>query len=295
MKGAVLLRLLKQTFVAWLDDRASHMAAALAFYAFFSIAPLLIIIVAIAGLFMGQEEVRMQISGQIQGLVGTAGAQTVMLAIQNMSKPSSNIIAAAVGLLTLLFGATAVFNELHDALNTIWKVKSKEDINVLDLVKERFLSFLIVLLLGFLLLMSLVISTALAGLGHLLADAVYGSKFLLQSLDFILSFSVTTLLFAMIYKILPDVTVKWGDVWIGAAVTALLFTLGKILIGLYLGRSSVGSAYGAAGSLVVILIWIYYSAQILFFGAELTYIYANKRGSHPVAKPGAAPIDAPSQ
>lgn len=293
MKGAALVHLLKQSLMAWLDDRASHMAAALAFYAFFSIAPLLIIIVAIAGLFMGQEEVRLQIAEQIQGLVGTAGAQTVMLAIQNMSKPSSNIIAAVIGLLTLLFGATAVFNELHDALNTIWKVKSKEDINVLDLVKERFLSFLMVLLLGFLLLVSLVISTALAGLGHLLADVVYGSKFLLQSLDFILTFSVTTLLFAMIYKILPDVTVKWGDVWIGAAVTALLFTLGKILIGLYLGRSSVGSAYGAAGSLVVILIWIYYSAQILFFGAELTYIYANKRGSHPVAKPGAAPIDAP--
>lgn len=271
--------LIKQTFAAWLDDRAPRMAAALAFYTLFSIAPLLIIVVAVAGLFFGQEEVRLQIAGQIQTLVGSNGADAVMTMMQSMSKPSYNIIAALVGLVTLLIGATGVFGELQDSLNAIWKVTSPSGQGILALIKERFLSFVMVLVLGFLLLVSLVISTALAALGDLLTNTLLDFRSMLQVLDFVFSFGVVTLLFAMIYKILPDASIKWGDVWIGAVTTALFFTIGKILIGWYLGRSSVASAYGAAGSLVIVLIWVYYSAQILFFGAELTYAYANREGS----------------
>jgi len=271
--------LIKQTFAAWLDDRAPRMAAALAFYTLFSIAPLLIIVVAVAGLFFGQEEVRLQIAGQIQTLVGSNGADAVMTMMQSMSKPSYNIIAALVGLVTLLIGATGVFGELQDSLNAIWKVTSPSGQGILALIKERFLSFVMVLVLGFLLLVSLVISTALAALGDLLTNTLLDFRSMLQVLDFVFSFGVVTLLFAMIYKILPDASIKWGDVWIGAVTTALFFTIGKILIGWYLGRSSVASAYGAAGSLVIVLIWVYYSAQILFFGAELTYAYANREGA----------------
>jgi membrane protein len=276
--------LFKETFMAWLDDKAPRMAAALAFYTLFSIAPLLIIIVAIAGLVFGQEEVRMQIAQQIRGLVGDNGTLAVMDIMQSMSKPAPNIIAALIGLVTLLFGASGVFSELQDALNTIWRAELRPDRGVLDLVKDRFFSFLMILGLGFLLLVSLVVSTAAAALGDLLTGKLVGSQFLFQVLDFVISFGVITVLFAMIYKILPDVRIRWGDVWIGAAVTALLFTLGKILIGFYLAKSTVASAYGAAGSLVIILIWVYYSAQILFFGAELTHVYACKRGYVPAPK-----------
>src|SRR3990172_1805980 len=255
------------------------MAAALAFYTLFSIAPLLIIVVAVAGLFFGQEEVRLQIAGQIQTLVGSNGADAVMTMMQSMSKPSYNIIAALVGLVTLLIGATGVFGELQDSLNAIWKVTSPSGQGILALIKERFLSFVMVLVLGFLLLVSLVISTALAALGDLLTNTLLDFRSMLQVLDFVFSFGVVTLLFAMIYKILPDASIKWGDVWIGAVTTALFFTIGKILIGWYLGRSSVASAYGAAGSLGIGLVWGYYSAQILFFGAELTYAYANREGA----------------
>ena len=282
--------LLKDTFNSWLDDKAPRLAAALAFYMVFSIAPLLIIVIAIAGLVVGQDEVRGQLAQQISGLIGPSGTATVITVIDQISKPSSSVIAAIIGVVTVLFGASGVFGELQDSLNTIWKVQPKPGRPIIAIIKERFLSFLMILGLGFLLLVTLVISTALTALGSYLKGKLIGSQFLLQSLDFVLSFFFTTLLFAMIYKILPDARVKWRHVWMGAAVTALLFSLGKFLIGLYLGKSSVASAYGAAGSLIIILIWVYYSAQILFFGAELTHCYAARQGPLPGPTENAMPL-----
>ncbi|MEO5702537.1 MAG: YihY/virulence factor BrkB family protein [Gammaproteobacteria bacterium] len=285
--------LLNDTFNSWLDDKAPRMAAALAFYMIFSIAPLLIIVIAIAGIAFGQDEVRAQIAQQIAGLVGPAGEATVMSVIDQISKPTTSIIAAVIGILTVLFGASGVFGELQDSLNTIWKVQPKPGRAIIGIIKERFLSFVMILVLGFLLLVSLVISTALSALATYLKGRVFDSHYYLQSLDFILSFTVTTLLFAMIYKILPDARVKWGHVWIGAATTALLFSLGKFLIGLYLANSTMASAYGAAGSLIIILIWVYYSAQILFFGAELTHCYAARQGPLPGPTENAMPAPVP--
>lgn len=285
--------LLKDTFNSWLDDKAPRMAAALAFYMIFSIAPLLIIVIAIAGIVFGQDEVRAQIAHQISGFVGPSGEATVMSVIDQISKPSTSIVAAIIGVLTVLFGASGVFGELQDSLNTIWKVQPKPGRAVLGIIKERFLSFLMILVLGFLLLVSLVISTALTALATYLEGMLLGSQYYLQSLDFVLSFVITTLLFAMIYKILPDARVKWSHVWMGAVVTALLFSFGKFLIGLYLGKSTMASAYGAAGSLIIILIWVYYSAQILFFGAELTHCYAAKQGPLPGPTENAMPAPVP--
>ena len=285
--------LLKDTFNSWLDDRAPRMAAALAFYMIFSIAPLLIIVIAIAGLVFGQDDVRAQIATQISGLVGPGGTATVMSVIDQIREPSSSIIAALIGVVTVLFGASGVFGELQDSLNTIWKVQPKPGRAVLGIIRERFLSFVMILGLGFLLLVTLVISTALAALGSYLKGVLIGSQYFLQGLDFVLSFFFTTLLFAMIYKILPDARVKWSYVWMGAAVTALLFSLGKFLIGLYLGKSTVASAYGAAGSLIIILVWVYYSAQILFFGAELTHCYAARQGPLPGPTENAIPAPVP--
>ncbi|MEO5574414.1 MAG: YihY/virulence factor BrkB family protein [Gammaproteobacteria bacterium] len=292
-KIASLWDLLKATGNSWLDDRAPRMAAALAFYMIFSIAPLLIIVIAIAGLVFGQDDVRTQIAAQISGLVGPSGTATVMAVIDAISKPSSSIIAAIIAILTVLFGASGVFGELQDSLNTIWKVQPKPGRAVIGIIKERFLSFVMILVLGFLLLVSLVISTALTAVGHYLNGMLIGSQYYLQSIDFVLSFLITTLLFAMIYKILPDARVKWSHVWMGAAVTALLFSLGKFLIGLYLGKSTMASAYGAAGSIIIILIWVYYSAQILFFGAELTHCYAARQGRLPGPTENAMPAPVP--
>lgn len=293
-KIASLWDLLKDTFNSWLDDKAPSMAAALAFYMVFSIAPLLIIIIAIAGLVFGQDEVRTQLAGQISGLIGSRGTTAVMTVIDQISKPSSSILAASIGVLTVLFGATGVFAALQDSLNTIWKVEAKPGQPIKNIIRVRFLSFLMILGLGFLLLVTLVISTALAAIGGYLKGTLIGSQYLLQGLDFALSFVFTTLLFAMIYKILPDAHVRWSYVWMGAAVTALLFSLGKILIGLYLGKSSVASAYGAAGSLIIILIWVYYSAQILLFGAELTHCYAARQGPLPGPTENAMPAPMPA-
>jgi membrane protein len=244
----------------------------------FSIAPLLLIAISVAGLIFGEEAARGQVVTQIQGMVGREGGEAIEGAIQNASKPSTSILATIIGLATLFLGASGVFGQLKDALNTIWEVKPKPGRGILATIKERFLSFTMVLGVGFLLLTSLVISAALAALGTFMSGLLPGLDILWQVVNFVISFAVVTLLFALIYKVLPDVKIAWRDVWIGAAVTALLFTIGKFLLGLYLGNASVGSAYGAAGSLLVILVWIYYSAQILFFGAEFTQVYAKRQG-----------------
>lgn len=290
MNAKTIWVLFKETFSEWSEDKASRLAAALAYYTVFSIAPLLIIAIAVAGLVFGQEAARGQLDNQIQGLVGQQSAELIQTMVESASKPTSGIIATVLAIATILFGASGLFGQLQEALNTIWEVEPKPGRGILGIIKDRFLSFTMVLGIGFLLLVSLVLSALLSALDTYLTDLLPGSIYLLQILNFVISFGVITLLFAMIYKILPDVKIAWSDVWIGAAVTSLLFALGKFLIGLYLGRSSAGSAYGAAGSLVILLLWIYYSAQILLFGAEFTQVYAKKYGSWSASSEKAATL-----
>jgi len=290
MNLKTMWELLKETFDEWNEDKASRLAAALAYYTVFSIAPLLIIVIAIAGSVFGEEAARGQIVGQIQGLVGRSGAEVIETAIENANKPATGTIASIISVIALLFGASGVFGQLRDALNTIWEVAPKPGINVKGFIRQNFLSFSMVLGIGFLLLVSLVVSAVLAGLSTFLSNLLPGIDFLWQIANFAISFGVITLLFAMIYKFLPDVKITWSDVWIGAAITSLLFTIGKTLLGLYLGNGSFGSTYGAAGSLVVILAWVYYAAQILFFGAEFTQVYARKYGSQIVPDKNAVPL-----
>lgn len=280
MKPQTVIQILKETFQEWNEDKVPLWAAALAYYTVFSLAPLLIIAIAIAGSVFGEEAARGEIVQQIQGLVGKEGAEAVQAMIQNAQRPGSGgTIATIFGVVALLFGASGVFGQLQDALNSIWEVKPKPKQALMGFLQSRFLSFASVLVIGFLLLVSLVLSAVLAGVGayfgNLVSDAVIFARFL----NFAISFSVITLLIAAIYKFLPDVELRWKDLWVGAAVTSLLFNFGKYLIGLYLGNSGVTSTYGAAGSLVVILIWVFYSAQIILFGAEFTQVYSRHRGS----------------
>lgn len=275
-----ILDLLKETFSEWSKDKASRLSAALAYYTVFSLAPLLIIVIAIAGAVFGEEAARGEIVGQIQGLVGRDGAEFIETAIENANKPATGRFASIISVVVLLFGASGVFAELQDALNTVWEVQAKPERGLINVIRNRFLSFTMVLGVGFLLLVSLVASAALAAtvnfFGHLLPP---GLDFVWQLANFIFSFIVATVLFGLIYKVLPDVKIGWSDVWIGAAITSVLFSIGRYVLGQYLGNSSFGSTYGAAGSLVVVLAWVYYAAQILFFGAEFTQVYARKYGS----------------
>jgi membrane protein len=270
--------LLKQTYAEWVEDKAPRLGAALAFYSILSFAPLLVIAIAIAGAVFGEEAARGEIVGQIDQLVGHEGAVAIQQMIEHANRPGAGLVAATLGIATLLIGASGAFGQLQDALNTIWEVRPKPGRGVWGFIRDRFLSFVMVLGTGFLLMTSLVISAAIAGLSKYLTDLLPGA-WIWQVVNQVVSFGVFTLLFALIFKYVPDAKVAWKDVWVGAAVTALLFTIGKFLLGVYLGRGSVGSAYGAAGSLVVLVVWIYYSAQILFFGAELTQVYAKRHGS----------------
>lgn len=274
-------RLLKETYQEWSRDNASQLAAALAYYTVFSLAPLLVLVVAIAGFFLGEEAARGELVGQIQGLVGKEGAVVIQTALENAHRPEegTGIFASLISLTVLIFGATGVFVQLQDSLNTIWNVASKPDNALGTFFRKRLLSFATVVSIGFLLLVSLVISALLAGLSNYASHLLPGFDSLWQLLNTIISFVVTMLLFALIFKYLPDVIIQWNDVLIGAAITALLFTVGKSLIGVYLGSSSFSSTYGAAGSLIVFLTWIYYSVQILFFGAEFTQVYTRRYGS----------------
>ncbi|HET9909698.1 MAG TPA: YihY/virulence factor BrkB family protein [Anaerolineales bacterium] len=277
-----LLDLFKRAYQDWKEDRASRLAASLAYYTIFSIAPLLVIAIAVAGFIWERESVEAQVIGQIHGLVGTEGAIFVGSLIESASGQAEGVIATVVGIITLLFGALGVFNELHNALNVIWEVKVEEAESFLDAVKkaifDRLLSFTMVLGIGFLLLVSLVISAGLSATQELLGNTFPIPEFFLQLINLIISIAVISVLFAMIYKYLPDAEIPWKYIWPGAFATAILFSLGKLLIGLYLGNSAVASSFGAAGSLVLLLVWVYYSAQILFFGAEFTQVYANTYG-----------------
>ncbi len=271
--------LLKQTVSEWVDDNVPALAAALAYYTLFSIAPLLIIAIAVAGLVFGQEAAHGAIQAQLRGLIGEPGATVVQDLVASASKRESGLLATVLGLAVLGFAATGVFVQLQDALNTIWKAKRRQMSGLLSFLRQRLLSFAMVLGIGFLLLVSLVVSAGLAAAGTFLVGLLPAWEAVLHVVNVGISFAVITLLFAMIYKVLPDTRVAWSDVWIGAAVTSLLFSLGKLGIGLYLGKSSVASAYGAAGSFAVLLLWVYYSSQLLFLGAEFTQVYARWHGS----------------
>jgi len=272
--------LIKESVSAWIDDYAASMGAALAYYTLFSIAPLLLIVIAVAGFFFGEEAAQGEILAQLRGLIGDEGAIAVQGLLKSASRPAEGVIATVAGLFVLVLGATTVFGELQNALDRIWRVPAvKEGGGIWKLIRTRLLSFGMVLGIGFLLLVSLVASAALSALGKWW-DGLFGSwEGLLQIINFVVSFAVITGLFGMIYKILPRVKIDWHDVWVGAAVTALLFSIGKSLIGLYLGKSSVASGFGAAGSFVVLLVWVYYSAQIFLLGAEFTWVYAHTFGS----------------
>jgi membrane protein len=273
--------LLKATFFEWLDDQAPMLGAALAYYTVFSLAPLLIITIAIAGLVFGAEAAQGQIFDQLRGLLGDASGKAMEEIVQSASaEPKTGVVATVIGLVTLLFGATGVFGQLQASLNIIWGVQPKPGRGILGIIRDRILSFGFILVVGFLLLVSLLLTAAIAFVGKQFEAMIPGTEALIQLLNAILSLAVITLLFAMMFKILPDANIAWRDVWIGAFITALLFTIGKFALGFYLGRSGVASSYGAAGSLIVLLIWAYYSSQIVFFGAELAQVYANRFGSH---------------
>ena len=272
MKRSTLLYLAKTTIREWMDDKALRLGAALSYYTIFSIAPLLLIVIAIAGLAFGHDAARTQILNQLQGLLGPEAREAIGEMLQKANKPETGLVASVVGILTLLFGATGVVIQLQDALNSIWEVKEKKS-GIKGIFLDRILSLGMILGIGFLLLVSLVVSAALTAVSER-----FGTAVVLQVLNVIVSFGVITVLFAMIFKYLPDKEVQWRNVWTGAAVTSLLFTLGKILVGIYLARSSIASGYGAAGSLVIILLWVYYNSQILFLGAEFTQVYSSLQG-----------------
>lgn len=282
------LTLFRETFTEYFDDGAPRLGAALAFYTIFSLPALLILVIAVAGLAFGVEAAQGQIVNEVRGFIGEESAKTLQTVIESARQPESGIIATIVGLITLLIGATGVFGELEDALNIVWNVKKKEGFNLLGLVKSRFLSFSLILGTGFLLLVSLVVSAGIAALGKYSSQLFPDTEVLLQIASTVISLAVITILFAMIYKILPKVKVAWKDVWIGAFLATLLFTLGKSLIALYIGKSGVASTYGAAGSLVVILIWVYFSAQVFLLGAEFTQVYSRHHGSRKNAPAKAA-------
>ena len=282
--------LIKESFKEWKEDGALDLGASLAYYTIFSLAPMLLIVTGIAGMVWGREAVQGQLVGQMQGLVGQQGAQAIQTMIANAGKHGSGVLATIIGTVTILFGATGVFVQLQNALNRIWDVEPKPGGGVWGFVRNRLLSFGMILGIGFLLLVSLVVSAAMASIDQW-ADTLGGvGHVLARILSFAVSFGVITFLFAMIYKFLPDVKIQWRDVWIGAVVTALLFTVGKFLIGLYLAKSTVASTYGAAGSLVILLLWTYYSAQIVFLGAEFTQVYASRYGSKIEPADNAVPV-----
>ena len=272
--------LIKSAVAAWIDDYAPSMGAALSYYTIFSLAPLLLIVIAIAGLFFGADAVRGEIFGQLRGLMGDDAARAVEGILASVSKPSEGIAASVIGVIVLLIGATAVFGELQDALDRIWRAPVHDKASGLwGFVQTRLLSFGMIFGIAFLLMVSLVLGAVMAALGKWWGGAFGGWELLAQSINTLVGFVLTTVVFAMIYKYMPRVRVRWDDVWLGALVTSVLFTVGKFLIGIYIGKSGVASGFGAAGSLVIILIWVYYSAQIFLIGAEFTWVYAHTFGS----------------
>jgi len=275
-----ILDLIKNSVIAWVDDYAPSMGAAIAYYTLFSITPLLIIAIAVAGLVFGHEAAQGEIIGQIRDLIGQEGAIAVQGLLKNAYEPAHSMLAIAGSVITMIIGATTVFGEIQSDLDRIWRVSvPSQESGLWRLLRTRLFSFGLVLGVGFLLLISLIISAAIAAFGKWLRSLSAGWEVVLFALDLSISFAITTLLFALIYKFMPRATIPWRDVWIGAAVTAFLFAIGKFLIGLYLGKASVASGFGAAGSLVILLLWVYFGAQIFLLGAEFTWVYSNTYGS----------------
>jgi len=273
---------------AWNDDYAQSMGAALAYFTVFSLAPLLIIVIAIAGLVFGPAAARGEIVAQLTDLMGRDSARAVERLLAASSDPAHGLIASLVGLATLLAGATSVFAELQSSLDRIWRVPAvPQTAGLFAMLRARLFSFGMVLAIGFLLLVSLVIGAALTAAGKWGGTLLPGALVALQAANIAVGFGITTALFAMIYRLLPRVRIEWSDVWIGATATAALFTVGKLLIGLYIGRAGVSSAFGAAGSLIVVLVWVYYSAQIFLLGAEFTWLFAHRHGSRRKEAPAA--------
>lgn len=273
--------LVKTAAVAFAADRAPKMAAALAYYTAFAVAPLLLIATALAGLLFGDDAARGEVVRQLSGLLGADGARAIQEILERAWKPRESLVATALGALALVVAATGVFAELQDSLNRIWDVRKKPGRGVVGTLKDRLLSFSMVLGIGFLLLVSLLLSTALQALSAFVAGWA-GKGLLIQAAGLLGSFALVVVLFGAMFRFLPDARTRWRDVWVGATVTAVLFTLGKFLIGLYLGRGTFGSTYGAAGSFVIFLLWVNYAAQIFFFGAEVTKAYAERFGKPPV-------------
>lgn len=293
MKGLkTALALTKQTFSEWSNDKGGRLGAALSYYTVFSLAPLLLVVISVAGLAFGHDAAQGRIFDQLAGLLGADTAKLIETAIAKASERKSGVLGTVIGLGALLAGATGVVIELQDALDTVWKVAPRPHRGIWGVVRTRLLSMAMILSLGFLLLVSLVLSAALSALTGWLRAMVGDVVILGWVIDLVVTLGVVTTLMALIFKILPDAKVAWRDVWVGAAVTAVLFLLGKLLIGLYIGKASVGSAFGAAGSLAVLLVWIYYSAQILLLGAEFTRLYANRFGAKVRPSAQAIPADA---
>jgi membrane protein len=289
----VPLRILGSAIAAWWNDNALRLGASVAFYTLFAIAPILIVVIAIAGTVFGPEAVRGEIVGQIDGLVGKQGGQAVQALLQGAARREDNVVAAILGGMTFVLTACGAFLELQAALNAIWRVAPAPDGQLKDFLLDRLRSFGLVIAIGFLLLVSLAVSAAIAAVGAWLGGWTSGTPLVLQALNLALSLAVTTTLFALLFKFLPDVQLAWRDVITGAMVTAVLFTVGKEVIGFYLGQSSTASSYGAAGSVLVLLLWVYYSSQILLVGAEFTRIYADReRGTVP-PESFAEVVDAP--
>jgi membrane protein len=280
--------LTKEAVTAWSNDYAPSMGAALSYYTLFSIAPLLLIAISVAGFLFGEQAARGEIFEQLRGLMGEDGAGAVEQVLQNANRPATGGLAAAVGVVVLLAGASSVFSELQNDLDRIWRVPLHVKRGAWNMLRTRLLSFGMVLGMSFLLIVSLLVSALLAALGKWWAPFFGAWVTVAHAADLLFSFALMSAMFATLYKIMPRAYVRWRDVWIGAGVTAALFAVGKFAIGLYLGRSTVASAFGAAGSLAVVMVWVYYSAQIFLLGAEFTRVYAYSHGSMQ-AIPSAAP------
>ena len=296
MQRQSIWQFLKTTINEWVEAEPFQLAAALSYYTLFSLAPLLLIAIGVAGIVFGREAAQNQIVETLQGMIGQDSAQTVQEMIQaSNEKPKTGMMSTIIGFVALLFGAGGVVGQLQTSLNKMWEVTPKPGQGIWGFLRQRFFSFAMVLAIGFLLLVSLVVTAVLSSFTAMLSSFLGDATFVAHAVDILVSFGFVSLLFALIYKYVPDVQIQWRDVWIGAALTSILFTLGKYLIGLYIGTSGVSSTFGAAGSLITILVWVYYSSLIFFLGAEFTRVYATQYGSGVAPAENAQQMDAAPQ